>query len=256
MAMATFTGRFVYPMLSLEGKRLWVLMLAPWQPERIVSSKFIFACLVALPISVVLVCSSGYLLDLSGTVIAYEAFVTICLGLGLSASALGTGARLADYREDNPAKLVAGYGGTINLLASITFCAFILAGASLPIVNGERTATWVIGILWTGVISTLWICYGLFMAHHWFVRQVWQCSPTVHKKVMAQRGTQYTSLFILKTFVTMLIMYIVSYGPAVYLWKQVQWPATMLENIYAPIVWAERYTLFSGVIKWYVGLFS
>ena len=53
-------------------------------------------------------------------------FVTLCIGLGLSASALGTGARLADYKEDNPAKLVAGYGGTINLLASISFCAILL----------------------------------------------------------------------------------------------------------------------------------
>lgn len=256
MAMATFTGRFVYPMLSLEGKRLWVLMLAPWQPERIVSSKFVFACLVALPISVLLVCSSGYLLELSASVIAYEAFVTICLGLGLSASALGTGARLADYREDNPAKLVAGYGGTINLLASITFCAFVLAGASLPIVNGESTASWVIGLLWTGIISTLWICYGLFMAHHWFVRQVWQCSPAVHRNIMQQRGTRYTSLFIIKTFVIMLLMYMFSYGPAVLLWQEVNWQPDLLHNMYAPIIYAEEHTLFGPVIKWYVNLFT
>lgn len=256
MAMATFTGRFVYPMLSLEGKRLWVLMLAPWQPERIVSSKFIFACLVAIPISVMLVTSSGYLLELSNRTIIYEVYVTICLGLGLSASALGTGARLADYREDNPAKLVAGYGGTINLLASITFCAFILAGASLPIVNGNETGTWIIGILWTGIVSTMWICYGLFMAHHWFTRQVWQCSPDTFKETMEKRGTRYTSLFIIKVFATMLIMYIISYGPAVYLWNETGWPKQMLYNLYAPIVWAKNNTLFSGVIEWYVGLFN
>ncbi len=63
MATATFTGRFVYPMLSLEGKRLWVLVLAPWPRERVVSAKFAFALLVGLPMSVALVVLSGAMLE-------------------------------------------------------------------------------------------------------------------------------------------------------------------------------------------------
>ena len=94
------------------------------------------------------------------------------------------------------------------------------------------------------------------MAHHWFTLQVWQCSPDVHKQTMDKRGASYTSLFIIKVFVVLLIMYVLSYGPACYLWEQTNWPERFLHHIYAPIVWAQEYTLFKGVIDWYVSLFS
>ena len=255
MAMATFTGRFVYPMLSLEGKRLWVLMLAPWQPERIVTAKFIFACLVAIPISVILVSSSGYLLELDATTILYEMFVTICLGLGLSASALGTGARLADYKEDNPAKLVAGYGGTINLLASISFCGVILLGASIPVVNGDSQLAWTLGVSWTLVLSTIWMCYGLYMAHYWFTRQVWQCAPGVHAQAQEQRGARYKSLFVVKAILISIFLYVLSYGPALYIWQELAWSQRRFDRFYAPIQWLQEHTPLGSSIDWYVSLF-
>ncbi|NRA38715.1 MAG: hypothetical protein HRU15_11285 [Planctomycetes bacterium] len=254
MAMATFTGRFVYPMLSLEGKRLWVLMLAPWQPERIITSKYIFACITSIPISVILVASSGYMLDLDLRTICYEAYVTICIGLGLSASALGTGARLADYREDNPAKLVAGYGGTINLLASITFCGFSLAGASLPIVRGNLPGTWAIGIIWITIISVIWICYGLVMANTWFTRRVWQCSAEQHKKA-TMPSRRRNAIFVSKTAFYCIMMYIFSYGPAVFLWKSAEWPAYSLKYFYQPVIWMQDSSFLGPAINWYVELF-
>lgn len=255
MAMATFTGRFVYPMLSLEGKRLWVLMLAPWQPERIITSKYIFACITSIPISVILVSSSGYMLDLDIKTICYEVYVTICIGLGLSASALGTGARLADYREDNPAKLVAGYGGTINLLASITFCAFALAGASLPIVRGSLQGTWILGILWITIISIIWISYGLVMANTWFTRRVWQCSAEQHKKATLP-SRRRNMAFASKTAFYCLMMYVLSYGPAVYLWESAKWPEYSLEYLYKPVIWLQNSDFLGPAINWYVHLFS
>ena len=40
---ATFTTRFVYPLLSLEGRRFWVLGTAPLPRRTILWSKFLFA---------------------------------------------------------------------------------------------------------------------------------------------------------------------------------------------------------------------
>ena len=42
MALATFTGRFVYPMLSLEGRRMWVLAFGPVVIESIDLRKVCF----------------------------------------------------------------------------------------------------------------------------------------------------------------------------------------------------------------------
>ena len=170
MALATFTGRFVYPLLSLEGRRLWVLVLAPWPRTRVVTAKLAFALMVGLPVSVVLVTLSGAMLNLAWTVIAYQTFVIASMAVGLACGALGIGARLANYNEDNPGKLVAGYGGNINLLASLLFSALLLAGAGLPLISGGAGWAWIAGIAWTTVVTGVWSTLLLRLAWTWFAR--------------------------------------------------------------------------------------
>ena len=177
MALATFTGRFVYPMLSLEGKRLWVLVLAPWPRDRVVTAKFAFALLVGMPVSVSLVVLSGVMLELKAGVIIYQALTIACMVVGFSAGALGLGARLADYEEDNPAKLVAGYGGTINLMGSLLFTGLLMAGAAFPLIGlgglhgyGLGAWSWIIGLSWTALVTTIWSVVFLRMAWRWFAR--------------------------------------------------------------------------------------
>jgi ABC-2 type transport system permease protein len=168
MALATFTGRFVYPLLALEGRRLWVLALAPWPRSRVVTAKFLFALAVGMPVSVALVALSGTLLRLPVSIVAYQALVIACLACGLSAGALGLGARLADYGEDNPAKLVAGYGGTVNLLASLAFTGALIAGAAVPLLSRAGPAGWALGVAWTLVASAGWTWLALRLARRWF----------------------------------------------------------------------------------------
>jgi ABC-2 type transport system permease protein len=173
MALATFTGRFVYPLLSLEGRRLWVLAAAPWPRSRVVTAKFAFALAVGMPVSVALVSLSGFMLELPPATVAYQAAIIACMAVGFSAGALGLGARLADYDEDNPAKLVAGYGGTINLMASLAFTALLLLGAAFPLMPGAASLgawRWLLGIVWTLGVTALWTRIFLRMAWRWFGR--------------------------------------------------------------------------------------
>jgi len=168
MALATFTGRFVYPLLALEGRRLWVLALAPWPRQRIVTAKFLFALAIGTPVALGLVVASGTLLHLPLPQVAYQSLVILCLAVGLTTQSLGLGARLADYREDNPAKLVAGYGGTINLLASLGFSSLIICGASVPVLTAGGPAVWLGAMLWTLVISGVWSAVSIGLARRWF----------------------------------------------------------------------------------------
>ncbi len=169
MALATFTGRFVYPLLSLEGRRLWVLALAPWPRHRVVTGKFLFAILVGVPVSSTLALLSGLMLDLPWPAVLYQIGIIACMATGLAASALGIGARLADYREDDPNKLVAGYGGTINLLASLVFAGLLLAGAAAPVLGRAREA-WIIGAGWSICVTGVWCVLFLGLAKRWFGR--------------------------------------------------------------------------------------
>lgn len=166
MALATFTGRFVYPLISQEGRRLWVLVLAPWPPRRVVTAKFVFALLIGVPVASGLVGLSGMMLRLPAATVIYQSLVTVCLGLGLASAALGLGAKLADYEEDNPAKLVAGYGGTVNLLASLIYTGLMLIGAAMPlIVDSHPVLAWTAGIAWTLLLTAVWT--GNFLRLAW-----------------------------------------------------------------------------------------
>lgn len=170
MALATFTGRFVYPLLSLEGRRLWVLALAPWPSHRVVTAKFIFALLVGVPVSAVLAGLSGIMLDQPLRTVLYQIGIITCMAVGLAASALGIGARLADYREDDPNRLVAGYGGTINLLASLIFASLILLGAAAPVAGRGAGFTYLVGGAWSLGLTTIWTIIFLAMSRRWFGR--------------------------------------------------------------------------------------
>ncbi|TVR42709.1 MAG: hypothetical protein EA402_11265 [Planctomycetota bacterium] len=169
MALATFTGRFVFPLLGQEGKRLWLLALAPWPRHTIVSAKWTFAVIIGLPVCVGLVVSSGFLLELDPRMVAYQGLVAAAMVCGCSAMSLGLGALLADYREDDAGKVAAGYGGTINLLASLGFIALLLAGAAYPIFGAARMR-FEYGIIWTLLISIVWTSAGLILARRAFAQ--------------------------------------------------------------------------------------
>ncbi len=54
------------------------------------------------------------------------------LCLGLSAISVGLGARMPNLREDDPSKIAAGFGGTLNLLVSLVFIFLIVVALALP----------------------------------------------------------------------------------------------------------------------------
>src|SRR5690606_39002985 len=59
--------------------------------------------------------------------LALHAAIVAVLCFGLSAISVGLGARLPNLREDDPSKIAAGFGGTLNLLVSLAFIALVIA---------------------------------------------------------------------------------------------------------------------------------
>src|SRR5207302_11465397 len=46
--MCAYTGRFIYPMLSLEGRKFWILGLLPLEREKLLWGKFYFSAIGTL----------------------------------------------------------------------------------------------------------------------------------------------------------------------------------------------------------------
>lgn len=132
LTLATFASRFIFPQLSLEGRRFWVVGMAPMDREKILFGKLALSFLSTLLISETLIGISSVMLrtPLALAVLHSVALFGICLGLsGLS---VGLGAVYPNFAEDNPSKIVSGFGGTLNLVLSLVFVLAVLAAQAIP----------------------------------------------------------------------------------------------------------------------------
>ncbi len=132
LILSTFTTRFVYPMISLEGRRFWILGLLPVHRDQIVWSKFLFAFLGSLLPCCGLVWLSDTMLGLGTPLVVVHEICCVMLCMGLSGIAVGLGARMPDLRESSPSKIAAGFGGTLSLVISSLFIMTVVIVAALP----------------------------------------------------------------------------------------------------------------------------
>jgi ABC-2 type transport system permease protein len=135
LLLSTFTTRFVFPAISLEGRRFWILGTAPIARDTIIWGKFWFAWLGGWPVCALLVFVSDVALGIwrrSWVGVAVHQFQCLLLCLGLAALAVGFGARLPNLRETSPARIASGFGGTLNLVLSSLFVVGTMLVTAVP----------------------------------------------------------------------------------------------------------------------------
>jgi ABC-2 type transport system permease protein len=132
LILSTFTTRFVYPMISLEGRRFWILGLLPVHRDQIVWSKFLFSFVGGIIPCSSLVLLSDCMLGLPWFMIAHHEVCCLVLCMGLSGLAVGLGARMPDLRESSAAKISSGFGGTLTLVISSLFIMAVVVVAAVP----------------------------------------------------------------------------------------------------------------------------
>ncbi|RMF71233.1 MAG: hypothetical protein D6744_18305, partial [Planctomycetota bacterium] len=121
LILATFTSRFVYPLLSLESQQLWLIELLPVPRSTLLLVKFLFAMTVTTIAAVGVMAIAVAMLALPPVWVAVH--LLVCLGVcaGLSGLSIGLGARFPVLTQRNPARIASGFGGTFNLVASMVF---------------------------------------------------------------------------------------------------------------------------------------
>jgi ABC-2 type transport system permease protein len=132
LTLSTLTTRFVFPQFSLEGRRLWIIGLAPIGLKKVLLQKFWTSCAVSMSITMTLMIASSIMLRLPATRVAFFAAAIGLIGASLSGLAVGLGALYPNLKEDNPSKIVSGFGGTLCLVISFVYIAFFVALVALP----------------------------------------------------------------------------------------------------------------------------
>ncbi len=127
LILATLTSRFVFPLVSLEGRRFWILGLAPLTYGQLVWQKFWLSVVSTSIFTVALAILSGYMLQLEPIYYFLTVYSVAATNIGLSGLAVGLGTLYPNFHEDNPARIVSGMGGTLNLLVSIGYITIVVA---------------------------------------------------------------------------------------------------------------------------------
>ncbi len=119
--LATVTTRFVFPQFSLEGRRLWIIGMAPMGLASVVKTKYWLASLSSLLVTLSLITLSSSLLQMPWDRIAFFAAVVTIMTFALNGLAVGLGVLYPNFKEINPTKIVSGFGGTLCLVLSFLY---------------------------------------------------------------------------------------------------------------------------------------
>ena len=164
LLMCAYTSRFIFPLLSLEGRKFWILGLLPLRRERLLWGKFAFSAVGSLVVAEFLMLFSDLATGMPRLAIGLHALTIAVLAAGLSGLSVGLGACLPNFREGDPSKIAVGFGGTLNLIASLLLLLLVigsisaLAPSALPLVFEGQTPLSEVGAnVWTlvGVVVGL-----------------------------------------------------------------------------------------------------
>jgi ABC-2 type transport system permease protein len=127
LILATLTTRFVFPLVSLEGRRFWILGLAPIERRFLVAQKYWLAVAATSVVTLGLALLSGLRLGLAPRELLFSLLAIASATSALCGLSVGLGALYPNLAEDSPTRIVSGLGGTLNFILSFLFIVAVSA---------------------------------------------------------------------------------------------------------------------------------
>jgi ABC-2 type transport system permease protein len=169
--LATVTTRFVFPQFSLEGRRLWIVGMAPMGLPCVVKAKYWLASLTSLLVTLSLITLSSWLLRMSWERICFFGAVVTVMTFALNGLAVGLGVIYPNFKDSSPSKIVSGFGGTLCLVLSFLYILASVLLLGVGTTGMHLQASWVLGsitsfVLLSFVIGWLPLKLGLAQLKH------------------------------------------------------------------------------------------
>ena len=164
--LATVTTRFVFPQFSLEGRRLWIVGMAPLGLERIIMAKYWLSSALSLIVTLGLITLSCWLLKMTWDDVAFFGAVVSVMTFALNGLAVGLGVLYPNLKEANPGKIVSGFGGTLCLVLSFLYILASVLLLAFGTIGLHDHASWAVSsvlgfVLLSALIGWLPLKWGL-----------------------------------------------------------------------------------------------
>ena len=159
---AAISVRFAFPAISLEGKMIEFLRVAPLRMRQVLVAKALSTMPPLVLLATLMAVVSARILQVSGSLVALAACVSLATAIAMSTLCTGLGAVFADYKAGNGAKVATSFGGLICMSLCVAVALVMVACAihpayalyhNLPL-DPRRTLTGLLAGLALLVVST------------------------------------------------------------------------------------------------------
>lgn len=133
LTLGVLSTRFIYPQWSLENKKRWIVGLSPVGPGKVLLVKYLVSTIFCTILTLLLMIVSNIMVEVPGYIFWLSIFTMLLMGLTLPALALGFGVIFPNFKEDDMAKIVSGFGGTLTLVVSLLYILFVLVMEIIPL---------------------------------------------------------------------------------------------------------------------------
>ena len=130
--MATVAVRFVFPMVSAEGRAFWLIRNSPVTMHDFLWSKFWTGLMPVLLLTETLTIAANELLDVDPVLKAVSAVAIVFLSFALVGLATGLGARYPRFTADNPTEVAGSYGGVAFMTVAVLLVIAIIVLVGWP----------------------------------------------------------------------------------------------------------------------------
>ncbi|HLP18017.1 MAG TPA: hypothetical protein VK470_17295 [Bacteroidota bacterium] len=127
--------RFVFPLMSLEGRAYWSVRSAPIRPSSLYWIKYVAMTSMLVALGIVIWAAST--LPYRAIPCIPETSLAIIISVAVAASSLnsGMGSLYADFSEKNPIRLASSQGATMTFLFTMTLLAAVVALYFYPVLS-------------------------------------------------------------------------------------------------------------------------
>jgi ABC-2 type transport system permease protein len=131
--VAAVAVRFVFPMVSLEGKAFWILRSSPLPLRDFIWGKFWASLVPLVVLAELLVVASNLLLRVSPFMMGLSVGTIFLATFGITGLGVGMGALYPRFHVENVAQVSAGFGGMLYMIVAIGFIGGVVILEALPV---------------------------------------------------------------------------------------------------------------------------